>query len=71
MILTCGTKLFPLMSIELPTKWETSYSNHMFRVVGRLKPGVTAAQGAADLSLISHLSTRCDDTVVPIIACAF
>jgi putative ABC transport system permease protein len=32
----------------------TSFSNHMFRVVGRLKPGVSAAQGVADLSIISQ-----------------
>ena len=31
-----------------------SFSMHMFRVVGRLKPGVSAAQGVADLSLISR-----------------
>ncbi len=31
-----------------------SYSNHMFRIVGRLKPGVSAAQGMADLSVISQ-----------------
>jgi ABC-type antimicrobial peptide transport system permease subunit len=32
----------------------TSFSNHMFRVVGRLKPGVSASQGVADLSIISQ-----------------
>ena len=32
----------------------TSFSMHMFRVVGRLKPGVSAAKGVADLSLISR-----------------
>jgi len=32
----------------------TSFSMHMLDVVGRLKPGVSAAQGAADLSLISR-----------------
>jgi len=32
----------------------TSYSSHRFRVVGRLKPGVSAAQGIADLSIISR-----------------
>ncbi len=32
----------------------TSFSNHMFRVVGRLKPGVGASQGVADLSVISQ-----------------
>ena len=32
----------------------TSFSNHMFSVVGRLKPGVSASQGVADLSIISE-----------------
>jgi predicted permease len=32
----------------------TSFSMHILDVVGRLKPGVSAAQGAADLSLISR-----------------
>ena len=32
----------------------TSFSNHMFRVVGRLKPGVSVSQGVADLSIISQ-----------------
>jgi hypothetical protein len=32
----------------------TSFSNHMFHVVGRLKRGVSAAQGGADLSIISQ-----------------
>src|ERR1700691_87302 len=31
-----------------------SFSHHMFRVVGRLRPGVSAAQGVADLSVISQ-----------------
>jgi hypothetical protein len=31
----------------------TSLSNHAFRVLGRLKPGVEASQGVADLSVIS------------------
>ena len=37
-----------------PEEAMTSFSNHMFRVVGRLKPGVSAAQGVADLSVISQ-----------------
>ena len=32
----------------------TSFNQHMFLVVGRLKPGVSAAQGVADLSVISQ-----------------
>ena len=38
---------------EKPEDEMTSFSNHMFRVVGRLKPGVSSAQGMADLSVIS------------------
>lgn len=53
---------FPDSSVQLwtpvyhdkPEDEMTSYSNHMFRVVGRLKPGVSAAQGMADLSVISE-----------------
>jgi predicted permease len=36
-----------------PPAMMTGLDNHSFRVVGRLKPGVTAAQGMADLSMIS------------------
>jgi predicted permease len=32
----------------------TSFSDHMFRVVGRLKPGISASQGVADLGIISQ-----------------
>lgn len=39
---------------EAPENVMTALSNHMFGVVGRLKPGVTEAQGVADLSLISR-----------------
>jgi len=53
---------FPDPSIQLwtpvyhdkPEDEMASFSNHMFRVVGRLKPGVGAAQGVADLSTISQ-----------------
>lgn len=52
---------FPNPSIQLwlPVSHErqeeqmTALSNHLFRVVGRLKPGVTQVQAVADLSLIS------------------
>ncbi len=39
---------------ETPEDEMTSFSNHMFRIVGRLKPGVGASQGVADLSVISQ-----------------
>ena len=38
---------------ERPEKHMTAISNHMFGVVGRLKPGVTETQAVSDLSLIS------------------
>jgi putative ABC transport system permease protein len=37
-----------------PVKIMDALGAHMFRAIGRLKPGVTAAQGMADLSVISH-----------------
>ena len=40
-------------SHETPQDVMTAFSSHVFRVVGRLKPGVSEAQGIADLSLIS------------------
>jgi predicted permease len=53
---------FPDASIQL---WSTvshdiaagtfnAYDNHMFNVVGRLKPGVTSAQASADIAAISR-----------------
>jgi putative ABC transport system permease protein len=47
------TQLWTAVYHDWPEEWMTSYNNHSFRVVGRLKPGVSAAQGVADLSLIS------------------
>src|SRR5258708_28071384 len=49
-----ATQLWQPVYHEGPEKEMTAISNHMFRVVGRLKPGVTEAQGVADLSLISR-----------------
>jgi len=49
-----STQLWTSVYHDRPERQVTSLSMHMFRVVGRLKPGVSAAQGAADLSLISH-----------------
>ena len=49
-----STQLWTPVYQEEPEDTMTSFSNHMFRVVGRLKPGVSAAQGVADLSVISQ-----------------
>ena len=48
-----STQLWTPVYHDKPEDEMTSFSNHMFRVVGRLKPGVSAAQGVADLSVIS------------------
>jgi predicted permease len=48
------TQLWTPVYHDWPAEQMTSFSKHMFRVVGRLKPGVSAAQGVADLSLISR-----------------
>jgi putative ABC transport system permease protein len=49
-----STQLWTSVYHDRPEEQMTSFSKHMFRVVGRLKPGVSAAQGEADLSLISR-----------------
>src|SRR6204780_1187575 len=49
-----STQLWTPVYHDKPEDTMTSFSNHMFRVVGRLKPGVSAAQGGADLSVISQ-----------------
>jgi len=49
-----STQLWTPVYHDKPEATMTSLNNHMFRVVGRLKPGVSAAQGVADLSLISQ-----------------
>jgi predicted permease len=49
-----STQLWTPVYYEKPEDTMTSFSNHIFSVVGRLKPGVSAAQGVADLSIISH-----------------
>ena len=48
-----GTQLWLSISHERPVKEMTTLDNHVFGVVGRLKPGVSEAQAEADLSLIS------------------
>ena len=49
-----STQLWTPVYHDKPEAIMTSLSNHMFRVVGRLKPEVSASQGVADLSIISR-----------------
>jgi predicted permease len=49
-----STQLWTPVYHEKPEDEMTSFSNHMFRVVGRQKPGVSASQSVADLSVISQ-----------------
>jgi len=49
-----STQLWTPVYHDKPEDMMLSFSNHMFRVVGRLKPGVSASQGVADLSIISE-----------------
>src|SRR5579863_5568419 len=49
-----STQLWTPVYQEEPEDVMSSFSNHQFRIVGRLKPGVSASQGAADLSIISQ-----------------
>jgi putative ABC transport system permease protein len=48
------TQLWTPVYHDKPENIMAMIDNHMFRVVGRLKPGVTAAQGVADLSVITR-----------------
>ena len=49
-----STQLWTPVYHDRPKDQMTTFSNHQFRVVGRLKPGVSASQGVADLSVISQ-----------------
>jgi predicted permease len=49
-----STQLWAPIYHDVPENTMNSYSEHRFGVVGRLKPGVSTAQGAADLSVISQ-----------------
>jgi predicted permease len=49
-----STQLWTPVYHDRPEDDMISLSNHQFRVVGRLKPGVSASQGVADLSIISQ-----------------
>ncbi len=53
-----GTQMWTPVYHENPAKIMAMVDNHMFRVVGRLKPGVSAEQGKADLSVISRRVSR-------------
>jgi predicted permease len=48
------TQLWTPVYHEFPKSIMSAYENHMFRVLGRLKPGVTAAEATANLSVISR-----------------
>jgi hypothetical protein len=49
-----STQILTPVYHDMPEEQMTAFNQHMFRVVGRLKPGVSAAQGVADLSIISQ-----------------
>ena len=49
-----ATQLWTSVYHDRPKEQMISFSKHMLRVVGRLKPGIGAAQGVADLNLISE-----------------
>jgi putative ABC transport system permease protein len=48
------TQIWTPVYREKPPKIMAMIDNHMFSVVGRLKPGVSPAQGVADVSVISR-----------------
>jgi len=49
-----ATQLWTPVCHDEPAEMMAALDNHGFSVVGRLKPGVTATQGVADISLISQ-----------------
>jgi predicted permease len=49
-----STQLWTPVYHDEPENTMTSFSNHLFRVVGRLKPEVSPSEGVADLSVISQ-----------------
>jgi predicted permease len=49
-----STQLWTPVNHDKPKEQMASFNQHMFRVVGRLTPEVSAAQGVADLSIISQ-----------------
>jgi len=49
-----STQLWRPVYHEFPDSVMSAFDNHMFRVVGRLKPGITAEEATANLSVISR-----------------
>jgi len=49
-----STQLWTPVYREFPENVMSALDNHMFRAIGRLKPGVTAAEATANLSVISR-----------------
>jgi len=49
-----GTQIWTTVYRDKPPALMAMIDDHMFNVVGRLKPGVTEAQGRADLDVISR-----------------
>ena len=49
-----STQLWRPVFHEFPDSVMSAFDNHMFRVVGRLKPGITAEEATANLSVISR-----------------
>jgi predicted permease len=48
-----GTQLWLPIAYQTPEKDLAAIDDHMFRVIGRLKPGISEAQAVSDLSMIS------------------
>jgi predicted permease len=49
-----STQLWTPIYAQMPEATASSFSDHMFGVVGRLKPDISAVQGVAELSIISQ-----------------
>jgi putative ABC transport system permease protein len=49
-----ATQLWAPIYYDKPERYIGMLNNHVFNVVGRLRPGVSAGQSRADLSVISH-----------------
>ena len=49
-----ATQLWAPVYYDKPVSWTAALDNHVFQVVGRLRPGFSEEQGKADLSVISR-----------------
>jgi len=49
-----ATQLWAPVYYDKPVSWTAALDNHVFQVVGRLRPGYSEEQGKADLSVISR-----------------